>query len=473
LQINDAIHIQPLVLEQALDYLEKLGPSVDGLRATLQKDRNLQELVSSPLLLSIMALTYQGMRDEDFQLSGTFEDRQRQLFDTYIERMLARPSKEKTYSTDKTLVWLKWLAQRLTEENETVFQIERLQPDWTSSGQGFVYSFLSIFPIITIVIIIFLYVHFAFGGTELGILLGIPSGLLGVLGVRLLSGRTALLERIEATAPAFGGFVGCAFGALVGVVANSAGGIPAIVSNGYGTFLISMIVGAGVSFVFDRVTGNHQRTIKPIEKLSWSWVDAQANFVQLSWLVLFGVLLSLVLFFAISILTNALGGLAIAFSTLGFITGGILLTGGLVNNQIDDKTTPNQSIKQSVKNAAIAAILFGIVYGLFAVISGIVISGTISGIKIGLVSALVFGFGASIVYGGTSSSKHLMLRMMLNSEGHMPWNYARFLDYCVKRIFLQRTGGSYIFIHRTLQEHFAQIDEKQILRNLRNSKQKL
>jgi hypothetical protein len=37
----------------------------------------------------------------------------------------------------------------------------------------------------------------------------------------------------------------------------------------------------------------------------------------------------------------------------------------------------------------------------------------------------------------------------------MPWNYARFLDHCCDRIFLQKVGGGYIFIHRLLMEHFA------------------
>jgi hypothetical protein len=39
--------------------------------------------------------------------------------------------------------------------------------------------------------------------------------------------------------------------------------------------------------------------------------------------------------------------------------------------------------------------------------------------------------------------------------GLMSWNYARFLGYCCDRIFLQKVGGGYIFIHRLLLEHFA------------------
>jgi hypothetical protein len=40
-------------------------------------------------------------------------------------------------------------------------------------------------------------------------------------------------------------------------------------------------------------------------------------------------------------------------------------------------------------------------------------------------------------------------------QKYIPWNYSRFLDYAVDRIFLQKVGGGYIFIHRLLMEHFA------------------
>ncbi len=49
------------------------------------------------------------------------------------------------------------------------------------------------------------------------------------------------------------------------------------------------------------------------------------------------------------------------------------------------------------------------------------------------------------------------LRIVLYLNGYAPWNYARFLDYATDRLFLQRVGGGYRFIHRLLQEHFAQM----------------
>ncbi|MEH1811708.1 MAG: hypothetical protein V7K26_30785 [Nostoc sp.] len=48
----------------------------------------------------------------------------------------------------------------------------------------------------------------------------------------------------------------------------------------------------------------------------------------------------------------------------------------------------------------------------------------------------------------------------LKCGGTHPWNYARFLDYCTERLFLQRVAGRYRFIHKLLQDHFAQMEFK-------------
>jgi hypothetical protein len=38
--------------------------------------------------------------------------------------------------------------------------------------------------------------------------------------------------------------------------------------------------------------------------------------------------------------------------------------------------------------------------------------------------------------------KHLSLRLVLWQSGTIPWNYARFLNYCTERLLLQRIGGA-------------------------------
>ncbi len=59
---------------------------------------------------------------------------------------------------------------------------------------------------------------------------------------------------------------------------------------------------------------------------------------------------------------------------------------------------------------------------------------------------------------GKTCIQHFTLRLILYRDGYIPWNYARFLDYASNRIFLQKVGGGYIFIHRLLLEHFAQME---------------
>jgi hypothetical protein len=65
-----------------------------------------------------------------------------------------------------------------------------------------------------------------------------------------------------------------------------------------------------------------------------------------------------------------------------------------------------------------------------------------------------------ILISGKSVIAHFTLRLILYRNGYIPWNYARFLNYCTERLFLQRVGGRYRFIHKLLQDHFAQMEFK-------------
>jgi hypothetical protein len=70
---------------------------------------------------------------------------------------------------------------------------------------------------------------------------------------------------------------------------------------------------------------------------------------------------------------------------------------------------------------------------------------------IGLGAVLFLGF----LFGGEAVMKHYLLRLLLYLNGYMPWKLVRFLHYATDRVFLQKRGGSYAFIHKLLQEHFA------------------
>ena len=44
---------------------------------------------------------------------------------------------------------------------------------------------------------------------------------------------------------------------------------------------------------------------------------------------------------------------------------------------------------------------------------------------------------------------------LARSNGSIPGNYVRFLDYAAERILLRKVGGGYTFIHRMLLDYFA------------------
>ena len=56
--------------------------------------------------------------------------------------------------------------------------------------------------------------------------------------------------------------------------------------------------------------------------------------------------------------------------------------------------------------------------------------------------------------------QHLSLRIVMWLFGYAPLNYDRFLNYACDRLFLQPMGGSYRFLHRSLQEYFVKIYEQ-------------
>ena len=68
-----------------------------------------------------------------------------------------------------------------------------------------------------------------------------------------------------------------------------------------------------------------------------------------------------------------------------------------------------------------------------------------------------FGLYFLLSYSLLGLIQHISLRIIMCCNGYIPWNYARFLNYCTERLFLQRVGGRYRFIHRLLQEHLARM----------------
>ena len=130
LRLQGAVLLQPLTSLQIDQYLKSAGVGMAAVRQTLPYDVALQELAQSPLALSIMTLAYRGMSVYDLQPLGSIEASRMHLFDAYVQQMFKRRGTKHRYSPSQTLGWLTWLAQKMTDQAQSIFLLERMRPNW-------------------------------------------------------------------------------------------------------------------------------------------------------------------------------------------------------------------------------------------------------------------------------------------------------------------------------------------------------
>ena len=166
-----------------------------------------------------------------------------------------------------------------------------------------------------------------------------------------------------------------------------------------------------------------------------------------------------------SVIACLLGSLF--FGVIGSLIGGLIC--GLIYGLICDLMTslkadiqtsiePNQGIKNVVKNtlivmsiALISAVLLKLL--LEHPLLKPVDSEDIPRLIISLFACLVC---LSFREGGARDvCQHVALRIVLAANRYAPLRYDLLLNYCTERLLLQRIGGRYRFMHKTLQDYFA------------------
>jgi hypothetical protein len=192
--------------------------------------------------------------------------------------------------------------------------------------------------------------------------------------------------------------------------------------------------------------------IRPIDHLQWSSTKAK-NSVK-SALVMGGIITVIISLssgliywlFAQARINFILQGLTIGINWGVGIALIFILLQGLQGLQIEKKSLPNQAIWRSFHYAIILGALVSLFLGVMAY-----------GLHLSILLAVMIGTVFGLLAAGEACFKHLIIRLLLYYSGYIPWNYARFLDWATERIFLQKVGGGYIFIHRLLLEHFARM----------------
>ena len=491
LKLNGAIRLQPLTLEQVYDYLEVAGSKLDALRVALKEDNSLQTLAQTPLTLGIMSLAYQDMSAEVLiGQANTLVARRKHLFDTYIERMFKRKGQDRrSFPDNRTQAWLSWLAQGMIRHNQGIFLIEQLQPSWLAS-RGYTWAYVLGSRLI--------------GGLFGGLMFSL---IMGVSGARLVGIRLSLLNGLDdwlVLGLITGVIIGLLWGLIEGVqfeqrAKNVALGMtPTRWQRGINILGVGLILGVSSGLIFGFYAGllfglvggllfglvggvalelrgrrqNINNDIQTVEALQWSWEQARRIApVGLLGGVVLGLTLALILQLDQELVNRVQDGpISGLLGEPGFVVGmglfwgvfaGVMVAmiGGLSSKLEETKTRPNQGVWLSARNALLTGPGFGLIIGLVGGLLGGVMFGWRNGLDFGLAIGLGMGTFAVLWYGGLDIIKHYTLRFIFWYQGHIPRDYIRFLDYAADRIFLQKVGGGYMFIHRLLLEHFAAMNE--------------
>lgn len=441
-----AIEIQPLEPTRILAYLKQTDQALVAVGTVLQNHTMLQSLITTPLLLMIVLLTYRGQESNKLVQVGSSEEQQRLIFQHYIQRMLERHLHRRKIATSHLLRSLCWLAQHMQKQHQTEFYLEQLQLTWLETKRGrTMYRLLygSFVGLLTglLIEIIFGLVLLAF--SPLLLFPGLFIGLLAVLLVGLVVGL------------GFGPFRGLFVGSVCAIF------VVLISAPSLSMLLFSPFFGLLAGFL------TNQSKNTSAEKFTWSWKGCArgAFFGLLGGLVMGG---GLGVFGASGeVLPSLLNGLAV-----GLIYGLLLalvfgLLGGLSGTSQNPhlRRRPNQGIHTSGWNA----IRFGLVFLLaFGLLAGLPIEllggGLLGGLLVGLMVGLLGGWFGGLFGGGAQYFQHYVLRFSLWQSAAFPWRAIPLLEEATYCVLLQRVGGGYRFIHPLLQEHFASIDVAAVLK---------
>jgi hypothetical protein len=134
LRLQSRVVVQPLTSEQVEAYLSTAGPALAAVREVVQRNAVLQELLTTPLMLNVVTLAYKDKASVDLPQLGSVEEQQRQIFASYLHRMLPLEGKRSAPSRRKMQHYLVWLAQQMRARSQSILYLEQLQPDWLPSG---------------------------------------------------------------------------------------------------------------------------------------------------------------------------------------------------------------------------------------------------------------------------------------------------------------------------------------------------
>ncbi|MBD2179410.1 NACHT domain-containing protein [Pseudanabaena sp. FACHB-1998] len=401
LELNGAVYINDLTDSKIQDYLD--SQKKIELWQVFKEDEALLDLVRKPLMLNITVLSYEELSIEEWHKAASLESRRSLLWDTYIKRMLKRDLKNlsyRKYNSDKTQKWLSFLAQRLQNEFQNEFLIEKMQPSWLLSGEQ-IQSYnllLGLFSFAIIFLISFAACQFSnIGYKILLIIIGVTTFIWSVIERH----EIRIKERIDFSWNSILNAFTFGFKLYYSFPISRASLILIFFMAGWERVVIVFVSTGLMSSIF--LFPFQLKFLEIEEKLSPNQGIKQSG---LNWILASSLC---------ALLGIGVQNVMMFRAYLGFLIGIEPFEGMIREQGLAQVFIPNP-----ITMAAIGAQIT------FALIGRVFI-------------------------------QHLSLRLVLFFNNLIPWNYAHFLDYCYDLLLLQRVRGRYRFIHESLQEHFSNI----------------
>jgi len=494
LQIPNAILLQPLSKRQIYDYLEKLGPEVEGLLTAIKRSPVLLDIARTPLMLNLMTLTYEGTPAESIRVKYSTKGKANDLIDSYVRRMLERTRREKPYLDNKTIHWLSWLARIMWQK---VFFIDQMQP-FLLFGSSRLYFF-----ILSSLMMLLAHLYIRLNLPLIGRIMGEHSfsyfSIVALYAFPALIGTATLNEAYKGIKAVeswnwawekarrrllrvliFSFSLILLIWLLIefkpiiaGLLIESGtwGVLGAVVVVSYALFRKSR----GIGWPNHRLFSFPWQRGKPIRLSFRDYLKRILLSSMLLYYVTVGIVPPLVADWIRQPHDNVWPNIVKTFQISAicelFFVPFFLFLSGLDMQESKEKILPNQGIWRSRKNA-IKALLCTIPIGIiiFSVIDRIstgiwlpVFSG--QSIDNRLLQMLVFSstlsFFVSLVFGGFAWVQHYVLRVLLCIKGKTPLNYGKFLDFAIDRVLLRSVGGGYEFVHEYVRDYFASINDNE------------
>jgi hypothetical protein len=436
LQLHAAVVLQPLTTDQVEHFLTAAGLANSTLANDVRNDPVVNELARSPLMLSILCLTYDEPAGQDPSAgAGGIEERRQRIFEHYVDRMLMRQP-DAPYPPEQTRHWLSQIAQGMRQHGQGEFLIEQLQPSWLANGRTRV-----LYEACVRLSGGLLFVGGCLAATALAALLTDPQKLVADSMVGLQIGLVCWLPFAIASILArfVYGWIAtlCAVILLILVLPTIS-----LARDWQGALLLGLLIGlpaglAGVGF-------GARETIRLADRLTWSW-----------WRGVYGIGIAVCL---AALFAVALQNLRYGINLGAYIVPIAFTLGGFTRfEQVIITNTPNYGIRRTAYNALFAGSL--IFFSAFVAIAGwdiLVERQPLTGLKLGLTFGVPLGLIAAFAQGAVSCLQHGWLRLFMAWSRRLPWNCRKFLDFATDHILLHKVGGGYRFVHTLLLEHFLQ-----------------